>query len=239
MPYKTSLEKRITAHQSRLSELKLRQGYEEWQIDSSLSVEIQHIEGEISRLRGQLRQLASPLLHRSNRLYQKLLRLYPGQFRQAFGPEMAQVFYCQCDEAFLEKGGLGLLRVWLVTLLLLPKSLWVEYRAVWAEFRPRTLLADPVFTADELNSLFINLPHFLYNLLLYFLDFALPGGPLTILVLSFFVGGMLGVLFNSFVAGLMFALLFIPSLLSLVLLCGLMAALAYALFLWLRQLWPR
>jgi hypothetical protein len=52
----------------------------------------------------------------SDRMYRILLQAYPASFRKRFAAEMAQVFGCQCREAYVQSGAGGVLRLWLPTL---------------------------------------------------------------------------------------------------------------------------
>ena len=48
----------------------------------------------------------------SRRLYASLLRLYPADFRERYGPEMLRVFTDGCRDAYATRGVIGLLAVW-------------------------------------------------------------------------------------------------------------------------------
>ena len=52
----------------------------------------------------------------SDRVYRKLLLAYPADFRQRYGPEMAQVFRTSCRVCYHASGVGGVLRLWLPTL---------------------------------------------------------------------------------------------------------------------------
>jgi len=52
----------------------------------------------------------------SDRVYRKLLLAYPADFRQRYGPEMAQVFRTSCRASYHTYGAVGVLRLWLPTL---------------------------------------------------------------------------------------------------------------------------
>jgi hypothetical protein len=52
----------------------------------------------------------------SDRVYRILLAAYPVEFRQRYGPEMAQVFRTSCRTAYLASGTGGVARLWLPTL---------------------------------------------------------------------------------------------------------------------------
>ena len=237
MLYKNQLQERITLNQSRLNDLKLRRTHQGWSVDPAIIAEIQRIEQEVSHLRRQLRRLASPFIQRSNRLYRYLLTFYPTSFQREFGPEMISVFYCQCREAYVEQWIWGLIRVWTVTLVLLPGSAWQEHRAVWRQ-RPELHVVSPQQAAkdDDVKALLYNLPGYLYEVFLNFIAFGFPGGILSSVLFSFFLGGMVAVIFNNMGWGVVFALLFIPSVLLLVLLGALSGALLYGLILFLRRL---
>jgi hypothetical protein len=53
----------------------------------------------------------------STRLYQALLAIYPSEFRRAYGGPMLQVFGDCCRRALLEGGAVGLLSLWMRTML--------------------------------------------------------------------------------------------------------------------------
>ena len=52
----------------------------------------------------------------SDRVYRGLLAAYPAEFRQRYGPEMAQVFRTSCRASYDSSGVMGVLRLWLSTL---------------------------------------------------------------------------------------------------------------------------
>jgi hypothetical protein len=52
----------------------------------------------------------------SGRVYGWLLAAYPAEFRQRYGPEMAQVFRTCCRASYAASGAGGVLRLWLPTL---------------------------------------------------------------------------------------------------------------------------
>ena len=52
----------------------------------------------------------------SDRAYRLLLAAYPGEFRQRYGPEMAQVFRTCCRLTYRASGAGGVARLWLPTL---------------------------------------------------------------------------------------------------------------------------
>jgi hypothetical protein len=58
----------------------------------------------------------------SERLYGVLLHLYPKEFRAAYGPQMRLTFRDACRVAYRRNGAVGLLMLWLPTLLDLLKS---------------------------------------------------------------------------------------------------------------------
>jgi len=69
----------------------------------------------------------------SERLYKLLLNLYPATFRAAYGQQMCLTFRDTCRAAFHRNGTVGLLTLWLPTLLDLLKSA-LEERAHQGEF---------------------------------------------------------------------------------------------------------
>ena len=52
----------------------------------------------------------------SDRVYRWMLAAYPSEFRQRYGPEMAQVFRTCCRASYKSSGAAGVLRLWLPTL---------------------------------------------------------------------------------------------------------------------------
>jgi len=56
------------------------------------------------------------LLLLSDRAYRLLLAVYPAEFRQRYGPEMAQVFRTCCRASYNSSGATAVLRLWLPTL---------------------------------------------------------------------------------------------------------------------------
>ena len=52
----------------------------------------------------------------SDRLYRLLLMVYPVEFRQSYGPKMAQVFRDCCRAAHRQHGTMGVLHLWILTL---------------------------------------------------------------------------------------------------------------------------
>ena len=61
----------------------------------------------------------------SERVYRVLLVVYPEEFRDAYGPQMVQVFRDSCREE-LRKGGARIVRLWLRTILDLGTTAFVE-----------------------------------------------------------------------------------------------------------------
>ena len=66
-------------------------------------------------MRQHLSSPASPIpaLLISDQVYRWLLAAYPAEFRQRFGPEMAQVFRACCRASYDASGVRGVLRLWL------------------------------------------------------------------------------------------------------------------------------
>jgi hypothetical protein len=52
----------------------------------------------------------------SDRVYRLLLAAYPAEFRQRYGPEMVQVFRTCCRASYSGSGGVGVLRLWQLTI---------------------------------------------------------------------------------------------------------------------------
>lgn len=61
--------------------------------------------------------MASLVLRVSERIYKVLLVAYPEEFRDAYGPYMAQVFRDACRETFGRTGIVGLVALWARTVL--------------------------------------------------------------------------------------------------------------------------
>ncbi len=82
------------------------------------------------------------LVDNSRRFYARLIRLYPQAHVTEYGAAMLQVFTDQCREAFRERGSIGLLFLWLRTLLDLGKTVLDEHlqaqgpNAGWSEISP-------------------------------------------------------------------------------------------------------
>jgi hypothetical protein len=68
----------------------------------------------------------SPSLHTSQKLFVRLLRLYPREYRDAFGPHMAQLFKDCSQEALSSDGTIGLINLWLATIPDLFKTAFEE-----------------------------------------------------------------------------------------------------------------
>jgi len=63
----------------------------------------------------------------SQHIYRQLLRLYPQSYRTTYETEMFRVFTDQCREAYQGRGGLGLLTLWLRTLMDVGKTVVIEH----------------------------------------------------------------------------------------------------------------
>jgi len=63
----------------------------------------------------------------SQHLYRHLLRLYPQSYRTTYEAEMFHVFTDQCREKYQQRGGLGMLSLWLRTLVDVGKTVVVEH----------------------------------------------------------------------------------------------------------------
>ncbi|MBK9923990.1 MAG: hypothetical protein IPP66_01745 [Anaerolineales bacterium] len=63
----------------------------------------------------------------SQHIYRQLLRLYPQSYRTTYETEMFHVFTDQCREAYQKRGGLGLLFLWLRTLVDVGKTVVIEH----------------------------------------------------------------------------------------------------------------
>ena len=60
-------------------------------------------------------------------VYQLLLNMYPTQFRQEYGADMLQVFRDCCLRAFHHGGKIGILKLWIITLLDFLRSVLTEH----------------------------------------------------------------------------------------------------------------
>ncbi|MEX2143580.1 MAG: hypothetical protein WD740_03220 [Anaerolineales bacterium] len=69
----------------------------------------------------------SPILNFSQRAFTRLLVLYPREYRQEYGPLMAQLFKDCSREAIGQHGGSALLALWASTLLDLFKTAFEEH----------------------------------------------------------------------------------------------------------------
>ena len=63
----------------------------------------------------------------SQYLYRQLLRLYPQAYRTTYETEMFHVFTDQCREAYQQRGRLGMLSLWLRTLMDVGKTVVIEH----------------------------------------------------------------------------------------------------------------
>jgi hypothetical protein len=79
----------------------------------------------------------------SDQLYAALLRLYPKEFRAAYGQQMRLTFQDACRVAYKQGGAGGLLALWFLTLLDLFKSA-LEERVRQGEF---TMLKGPLIAS--------------------------------------------------------------------------------------------
>lgn len=72
-------------------------------------------------------QITPPILNISQRAFARLLLLYPREYRQEYGPLMAQLFKDCSREAIGQHGGSALLALWASTLLDLFKTAFEEH----------------------------------------------------------------------------------------------------------------
>jgi hypothetical protein len=63
----------------------------------------------------------------SRRIYASLMRLYPPEFRDEYGPSMLQLFTDQCRSTLREKGARGMIFLWFRTLMDLALSVLREH----------------------------------------------------------------------------------------------------------------
>lgn len=101
---------------------------------------IQHevLEGNEGRKKIVAEGNKSRLLTFSDRAYQVLLAGYPAEFRQRFGPEMAQVFRACCRAAFDSRGVRGVIGLWL-------PALWDWAQSAAGEWLSRVTRRSPVY----------------------------------------------------------------------------------------------
>ncbi len=79
----------------------------------------------------------SPSVQRSLRIYRALLRIYPAEFRQRFGEEMALSFAQQCEAHVGNRGQFGLVLCWTRSLADLARSASAEWLRLGAvKLRP-------------------------------------------------------------------------------------------------------
>lgn len=79
------------------------------------------------------REARSRIVVVSQRVYQAMLVAYPRGFRQAYGSEMAQIFGTSCRQTLHERGRIGLVQLWLRTLVdLLATASGERSTALWS-----------------------------------------------------------------------------------------------------------
>lgn len=72
-----------------------------------------------------------PIVSVSVWMYRRLLRLYPDDYRQEFEHEQAQVFRDTCLDRYCRNGMLGIITLWFLTCLDLPRSV-LGVRSDWS-----------------------------------------------------------------------------------------------------------
>jgi len=77
----------------------------------------------------------------SDRVYRRLLVAYPAEFRQRYGPEMAQVFRTSCRASYHASGAGGVVRLWLPTLW---DWAWTAVRERFSVLFRRSMMNDTV-----------------------------------------------------------------------------------------------
>ena len=95
----------------------------------------------------------------SERLFTFLVRLFPSEFRERFGDEMASVFHDQCCAARARAGRRGVAALWLRTIPAVVQAAAIERHEAWRavprdprrESMLATLVADLRFTARMLH----------------------------------------------------------------------------------------
>ncbi len=93
--------------------------------------------------------MSDNLLSVSSVIYRLLLKAYPREFREKFGPDMEQVFRDRCREERLQRGGFGLTKFWIRTLFDLSVTAPAEHLDRLAQdvrYGGRVLLESPAFT---------------------------------------------------------------------------------------------
>jgi len=75
----------------------------------------------------------------SDRVYRKLLAAYPVEFRERYGPEMAQVFRTCCRLTYRSSGTGGVARLWLPTLW---DWAWTVGRERFSALFRRSMMSD-------------------------------------------------------------------------------------------------
>jgi capsular polysaccharide biosynthesis protein len=88
-----------------------------------------------------------PVVNFSNKLYRRLLCLYPAKHRQEYGTLMAQLFRDQCDEAYRDDAGIGLMKLWCRISLDIAKTTVTEHLSEIQ--RNKNMLNKPLFTSNK------------------------------------------------------------------------------------------
>lgn len=70
----------------------------------------------------------------SHRLYGLLLMLYPIGFKRRFGPEMAQAFDDLSHHYVHQRGLIGLIALWRLTVWDVTASVIIEHQTIWKEY---------------------------------------------------------------------------------------------------------
>lgn len=81
----------------------------------------------------------------SRRVYEALFLAYPKEFREEYGPHMAQVFEDSCREEYRRSGAIGLVGLWIRVLLDLGKNAFTE--------RSKTIRRGPSYLGRKLLTL--------------------------------------------------------------------------------------
>jgi len=118
-------------------------------------------------------------IHLSTRLYQRLIRLYPLDFRRDYEIEMVQLFDDLCRDAATQHGLSGFIRLWLETISDLLKTAVREHHSNW---RNKMQLKKTISLATGAIILAYSLSFALINILKYSLGLSNLWNPFASIV---------------------------------------------------------